>query len=98
MIDKMEKGVYLKELKTTTRPCKVKKLSKDTFSIVLTQGLNRQIRRMCEVFNAKVITLKRVRVVNVVLAGLKPGEYRQLSHEEIDSLKKAVEDKNSKGN
>lgn len=98
MIDKMEKGVYLKELKTTTRPCKVKKLSKDTFSIVLTQGLNRQIRRMCEVFNAKVITLKRVRVVNVVLSGLKPGEYRQLSHEEIDSLKKAVEDKNSKGN
>ena len=98
MLDKMEKGVYLKELKTTTRPCKVNKLSKDTFSIVLTQGLNRQIRRMCEVFNAKVITLKRVRVVNVVLAGLKPGEYRQLSHEEIDSLKKAVEDKNSKGN
>lgn len=98
MLDKMEKGVYLKELKTTTRPCKVKKLSKDTFSIVLTQGLNRQIRRMCEVFNAKVITLKRVRVVNVFLAGLKPGEYRQLSHEEIDSLKKAVEDKNSKGN
>ena len=98
MIDKMEKGVYLKELKTTTRPCKVTKLSKDTFSIVLTQGLNRQIRRMCEVFNAKVITLKRVRVVNVVLSGLKPGEYRQLSHEEIDSLKKAVEDKNSKGN
>ena len=98
MLDKMEKGVYLKELKTTTRPCKVKKLSKDTFSIVLTQGLNRQIRRMCEVFNAKVITLKRVRVVNVVLSGLKPGEYRQLSLEEIDSLKKAVENKNSKGN
>ncbi len=98
MLDKMEKGVYLKELKTTTRPCKVKKLSKDTFSIVLTQGLNRQIRRMCEVFNAKVITLKRVRVVNVVLSGLKPGEYRQLSHEEIDSLKKAVDNKNSKGN
>ncbi len=98
MLDKMEKGVYLKELKTTTRPCKVKKLSKDTFSIVLTQGLNRQIRRMCEVFNAKVITLKRVRVVNVVLSGLKPGEYRQLSHEEIDSLKTAVDNKNSKGN
>ena len=98
MLDKMEKGVYLKELKTTTRPCKVRKLSKDTFSIVLTQGLNRQIRRMCEVFNAKVITLNRVRVVNVVLSGLKPGEYRQLSHEEIDSLKKAVDNKNSKGN
>ena len=90
MLEKMEKGVYLKGLKTTTRPCKVKKISHDTFSIVLTQGLNRQIRRMCEVFNAKVIMLKRIRVVNVTLGGLKPGEYRQLSKDEIDSLKKAV--------
>ena len=98
MLDKMEKGVYLKELKTTTRPCKVKKLSSTTFSIVLTQGLNRQIRRMCETFNAKVITLKRIRVVNVTLSGLNPGEYRQLSRDEIDSLKKEVYNKNSKGN
>ncbi|MBO4679202.1 MAG: pseudouridine synthase [Lachnospiraceae bacterium] len=98
MLEKMEKGIYLKELKTTTRPCKVSKLSRDTFSIVLTQGLNRQIRRMCETFNAKVIMLKRVRVVNVTLSGLKPGEYRKLSHEEIDSLKKEVAKKNSKGN
>ena len=90
MLEKMEKGVYLKGLKTTTRPCKVKKISHDTFSIVLTQGLNRQIRRMCEVFNAKVIMLKRIRVVNVTLGGLQPGEYRQLSKDEIDSLKKAV--------
>ncbi|MBR5993520.1 MAG: pseudouridine synthase [Lachnospiraceae bacterium] len=90
MLEKMEKGVYLKGLKTTTRPCKVKKISHDTFSIVLTQGLNRQIRRMCEVFNAKVIMLKRIRVVNVALGGLQPGEYRQLSKDEIDSLKKAV--------
>ena len=90
MLEKMEKGVYLKGLKTTTRPCKVKKISHDTFSIVLTQGLNRQIRRMCEVFNAKVIMLKRIRVVNVTLGGLKPGEYRQLAKDEIDSLKKAV--------
>ena len=97
MLEKMEKGVYLKELKTTTRPCRVTKISRDTFSIVLTQGLNRQIRRMCEVFNAKVIMLKRIRVVNVTLSGLKPGEYRQLSHDEIDSLKKEVEHKNNKG-
>ena len=98
MLDKMEKGVYLKELKTTTRPCKVKKISNNTFSIVLTQGLNRQIRRMCETFNAKVTMLKRVRVVNVTLSGLNPGEYRKLSNDEIDSLKKAVYNKNSKGN
>ena len=90
MLEKMEKGVYLKGLKTTTRPCKVKKISHDTFSIVLTQGLNRQIRRMCEVFNAKVIMLKRIRVVNVTLGGLQLVEYRQLSKDEIDSLKKAV--------
>ena len=98
MLEKMEKGVYLKELKTTTRPCKVKKISNNSFSIVLTQGLNRQIRRMCETFNAKVTMLKRVRVVNVTLSGLNPGEYRKLSNDEIDSLKKAVYNKNSKGN
>ena len=98
MLEKMEKGVYLKDLNTTTRPCKVTKISNDTFSIVLTQGLNRQIRRMCEVFNAKVVMLKRVRVVNVTLSGLKSGEYRKLSREEIDSLKKEVFNKNSKGN
>ena len=89
-IEKMSKGVYLKELHKTTRPCVVKKVSRDTFSIVLTQGLNRQIRRMCETFGFKVITLKRIRVVNVTLAGLNIGEYRKLSNEEVDRLKKAV--------
>ena len=68
----------------------VKKVSKDTFSIVLTQGLNRQIRRMCEAFDVKVLQLKRIRVVNVTLSGLNPGEYRKLSNEEITKLKKAV--------
>lgn len=97
MLDKMASGIYIRELNRTTRPCLVKKISKDTFSIVLTQGLNRQIRRMVATFDAKVISLKRIRVVNVTLSGLNPGMYRKLSKEEIDSLMKAVS-KKSKGN
>lgn len=90
LLENLSKGVYLKDLHKTTRPCTVKKVSKDTFSIVLTQGLNRQIRRMCEAFDVKVLQLKRIRVVNVTLSGLNPGEYRKLSNEEITKLKKAV--------
>lgn len=98
MLDKMADGIYLHDLHQTTRPCVVKKISKDTFSIVLTQGLNRQIRRMVATFDAKVITLKRIRVVNITLSGLNPGDYRKLSNEEISKLKKAVSDKKCKGN
>ena len=90
LLENLSKGVYLKDLHKTTRPCTVKKVSKDTFSIVLTQGLNRQIRRMCEAFDVKVLQLKRIRVVNVTLSCLNPGEYRKLSNEEITKLKKAV--------
>ncbi len=81
LLENLSKGVYLKDLHKTTRPCTVKKVSKDTFSIVLTQGLNRQIRRMCEAFDVKVLQLKRIRVVNVTLSGLNPGEYRKLINE-----------------
>lgn len=88
--EKMAAGVYLKELKVKTRPCEVKKISSDSFKIILTQGLNRQIRRMCEALGSKVSTLKRVRVVTVVLGGLKPGEYRKLSNEEINELRNAL--------
>lgn len=98
MLDKMSAGIYIRDLKQTTRPCKVKKISKDTFSIVLTQGLNRQIRRMVATFDAKVITLKRIRVVNVTISGLNPGDYRKLSNEEITNLKKEVGKRNNKGN
>ena len=90
LLDNLSKGVYLKDLHKTTRPCKVKKVSGDTFSIVLTQGLNRQIRRMCAAFDVKVLQLKRIRVVNVTLSGLNPGEYRKLSNEEVTKLKKEV--------
>ncbi len=82
----MEQGVYLQELGRTTRPCQVLIEGKYTFRIVLTQGLNRQIRRMCEVLGYQVKSLKRVRVVNVELGSLKPGEYREVTGEERRKL------------
>ena len=85
-INKMSAGVFLKELNTVTKPCEVKRVSKNTFNIVLTQGLNRQIRRMTEACGNKVASLKRVRVLNVTLDGLKAGEYRVLSQKEVNSL------------
>ncbi len=78
----MSEGVPLRELKTITRPCKVKKLGPYTFSIVLTQGLNRQIRRMCSFFDYRVRTLKRVRIMNLVLDDIQPGTYREITAEE----------------
>ena len=89
-INKMANGIYLYELKTKTRKCKVKKLNKNTFSIVLTQGLNRQIRRMCLVCGMKVQKLNRVRIVNIKLDGLAVGDYRNLSDEEVRKLYKEL--------
>ena len=85
-INKMANGIYLYELKTKTRKCKVKKLNKNTFSIVLTQGLNRQIRRMCLACGMKVQKLNRVRIVNIKLDRLALGDYRNLSDEEVKKL------------
>lgn len=82
----MEAGVFLPELDVTTRPCKVEKLSKYTFRIVLTQGLNRQIRRMCEAFSYHVKDLQRIRILNLVLDGIKEGEYREIRQEEYLKL------------
>lgn len=89
-INKMSNGIYLYELKTKTRKCKVKKLNKNTFSIVLTQGLNRQIRRMCLACGMKVQKLNRVRIVNIKLDGLALGDYRNLSDEEVKKLYKEL--------
>ena len=89
-IEKMSNGIYLYELKTKTRKCKVRKLNKNTFSIVLTQGLNRQIRRMCAACGRKVQKLNRVRIVNIKLDGLAVGDYRNLSDEEIKKLYKEL--------
>ena len=82
----MEEGVWLKELQTRTRPCQVKQEGKYTFRIVLTQGLNRQIRRMCSALGYEVRSLKRVRIMNIELNGLKPGEYREVVGEELRRL------------
>lgn len=84
---KMRQGVYLKELDVTTRPCTVQKIGPYTFRIVLTQGLNRQIRRMCDGLGYQVKSLKRERVITVTLGGLKPGEYRKLSVAETEKIK-----------
>lgn len=82
----MSQGVYLKELDRTTRPCKLERIGKYTFKITLTQGLNRQIRRMCDVFGYQVKSLTRIRVLNIELAGLKSGEYRELKDDELSGL------------
>jgi 23S rRNA pseudouridine2604 synthase len=87
-IKRMSEGVYLKELDETTRACIVEKIGKYTFRIILTQGLNRQIRRMCETQGYKVTSLVRIRVMNIKLGNLKSGEYRELKGEELDTLYK----------
>lgn len=85
-LDAMSKGVYLAELDKRTRPCKVEQTGKFTFHIVLTQGLNRQIRRMCRELEYQVHSLKRIRVANIELGNLKPGEYRILKGNELKEL------------
>lgn len=77
-------------LDTVTRPCKARTVDKYTFQIVLTQGLNRQIRRMCEYLGYKVVTLKRIRIVNIKLDNLKTGQWRHLTGDEIKGLKEAL--------
>ena len=85
-VENMEKGVYLSELERITLPCKVRKLTDTSFRIILTQGLNRQIRRMCSAFGYEVTKLKRVRILNVELGGLNYSEYRILEGEELSRL------------
>lgn len=86
----MSSGVPI--LDTVTRPCKVKKIGKYTFSIILTQGLNRQIRRMCEALGYKVKELKRLRIMNIELGNLKEGEYRLLTDQELNELYELIKD------
>ena len=84
----MCKGVYLEELKVTTKPCEIEQIGPKTLRMILTQGLNRQIRRMCKTQGYKVVSLKRTRVVNIELGTLKPGEYRELTDAEKTALYK----------
>ncbi len=87
-LSKMEKGVYLKELSLTTKSCRIEKIGKYTFRIILTQGVNRQIRRMCAVFGYRVNALKRIRVMNIELGDLREGQFRELTEEELVLLYK----------
>ncbi|MGI6010079.1 MAG: pseudouridine synthase [Ruminococcus sp.] len=93
-LQKMGRGVPI--LDTVTRPCTVKKISADTFCIVLTQGLNRQIRRMCEYLGYEVVRLKRVRIMNLTLEGLKPGAYREIRKKEREELEELLKDSDSR--
>lgn len=79
-------GVPLVELNTTTRKCKVEKIGKKQFRIILTQGLNRQIRRMCEYFGYRVEKLVRTRIMNIELGDLEVGKYREVTAEEYKKL------------
>ena len=88
IIDRMSKGVPI--LDTITKECKIRKSGSNEFKIILTQGLNRQIRRMCEYFNYKVISLERTRIMNIKL-DLTVGKYRELTKEEINALNKLID-------
>lgn len=89
-IEKMAGGVPI--LDTVTRKCKVEMIGKYKFRIILTQGLNRQIRRMCEYLGYKVTKLERIRVMNITLGNLKPGEYRKVTEAEIQELYELIKD------
>lgn len=89
-LEKMAAGVYLEELDVTTRPCRVWQTGERSFRMVLTQGLNRQIRRMCGSLGYRVLGLRRLRVVNLHLGELKPGELREATEEEVKALWNAL--------
>ena len=98
-LDGLADGVELKELHTTTRPCEVwqdmtrpAKLRQQEFHIVITQGLNRQIRRMCAAFGYKVKKLKRIRIMDLTLHGLKPGQYREIELSELGLREEDMEE------
>lgn len=89
-VRQMSEGVPI--LDTVTRPCKVKKIGKYAFSIILTQGMNRQIRRMCEALGYEVKDLVRVRIMNIRLGSLREGQYRKLTDAELDELYEEIKD------
>lgn len=89
-IKKMGGGLPI--LDTVTKKCEVTKLNDNTFKIVLTQGLNRQIRRMCDYLNYEVTSLKRTRIMNVNLEGIKVGEWRELTEKEMLLINNMIAD------
>ena len=90
-IEGMMKGVPI--LDTVTLPCKVRRTGDKSFNIIIVQGLNRQIRRMCEYFGYNVTSLRRIRIMNIKLGSLKPGQWRELTKDEFSTLMKQLADK-----
>ena len=89
-LEKMAGGVYLHELDRTTKSCRIEQVGKRTFKIVLTQGLNRQIRRMTKELGYNVTSLKRIRIEKITIDGLKIGQYRELTEREKENLYETV--------
>lgn len=94
-LEKMASGLWLAELERKTLPCRVRKTGDKSFSIILTQGLNRQIRRMCEACGCHVRTLKRMRIMNIRLGNLKEGSFREITGDEYRTLLAQLEQSNS---
>ena len=96
-LQNMSTGVHIMDKDTgeswLTKPCKVNKIGNKTFGIILTQGLKRQIRRMCEKLGYRVVSLKRLRVMNIELGDLPVGQYRDLTNSEREELKKMLKEK-----
>ena len=90
-LKKMRAGVYIEDLDVTTKPCRAWQTGSHTFHIILTQGLNRQIRRMCRALDYHVMNLKRVRIMNIKLGHLERGQYRELFPDEVEDLRKMLE-------
>lgn len=91
-LKKMREGVWIEDLAVLTKPCRAWQTGSHTFRIVLTQGLNRQIRRMCRALDYHVMKLKRVRIMSIKLGNLERGEYRELTEKEVEELKRMVKD------
>ncbi|ASW43709.1 pseudouridine synthase [Clostridium isatidis] len=84
----MSRGVKILDI--ITRPCIIEKIDQSIFRIILTQGLNRQIRRMCKALGYNVLELKRIRILNIRLEEIEVGKYRKISAEEIQNLKRLI--------
>ena len=94
-LEAMARGVDIPELNTRTRPCQLRATGKDRFQIILTQGLNRQIRRMCETLGCNVLELKRIRIMNIHLGTLKTGSWRRMTADEYQEMLSLLNMKNN---
>ena len=94
-LEAMARGVDIPELNTRTRPCQLRATGKDRFQIILTQGLNRQIWRMCETLGCNVLELKRIRIMNIHLGTLKTGSWRRMTADEYQEMLSLLNMKNN---